>query len=338
MTLDDAMSDDKLIKDLRLSFSKISDFDRNGPQSLIKRTTIEGEFLDFGSLVDDMLQPDFNINDNYYIFDGEKPTAMLGVLCDHLVNIINENVYQFCSIKEEDLIISSIKELGLWKTIKDNDKLLNKFTPEAKAYVIAKTAKGDKTLVSNLLVQEAEEMVALLKTHDNTKDFFKKDLLYQKNIIYKIDDFNILSILDYINIDHDAMTIQGIDLKTGSKPIKEFKSNFIKFRYYLQAELYQQALEKFKKDNNLENYTILPFKFLYCSRYEKIPVFIKISDKWAVAAQKGFTTKSGYKYKGIYELIGDIKWHWLNNIFDQSKETYENNGLITIKDNFIDLI
>ena len=75
MTLDDAMIDNNLITDLRLSFSRVSEFDRNGPRSLIDRKKISGEFLDFGSLVDDMLQPDFNIDDKFlgtdYILSGK---------------------------------------------------------------------------------------------------------------------------------------------------------------------------------------------------------------------------------------------------------------------------
>ncbi len=333
MTLDDAMIENNLITDLRLSFSRVSEFDRNGPRSLIDRKKISGEFLDFGSLVDDMLQPDFDINDKYYVFDGEKPTAMLGTLCDELLNAYDTEADLISGVN----ILTTIKKLGLWKTTKDNDKLVGKFTLQAGDYVVAMLNSKNKTLVTNLLVQEAEEMVALLKTHEFSRDFILGDLEYQVEVNFEIGNFKFLSILDYIKIDHVNKTIRGIDLKTGSKPVSEFLSNFIKYRYYLQGVIYKSALYKYALDNNLGKYEILPFQFLYCGRYEKIPTFLEISDKWNDASRYGFTTTSGYKYKGLYELVDNIEWHWRNEVFNMSKEQFENNGLVKINDEFINI-
>lgn len=333
MTLDDAMIDNNLITDLRLSFSRVSEFDRNGPRSLIDRQKISGEFLDFGSLVDDMLQPDFDINDKYYVFDGEKPTAMLGTLCDYFVEHLDKIKYDNLN----KFILDSIKQLGLWKTTKDDDKLLAKYTKEAHEYVVAMIESKNKTLVTNLLVQEATEMVSVLKTHEFSRDFILGDLEYQVEINFEIGNFKFLSFLDYIKIDHVNKTIRGIDLKTGSKPVSEFLSNFIKYRYYLQGQIYKMALYNYAIDNNLEDYVILPFQFLYCGRYEKIPTFLEVSNKWEEASLNGFTTTSGYKYKGLYELVDSIEWHWRNEVFNMSKEQYENNGFIQINDEFINI-
>ena len=41
--------------DLKLSYSRISDFDRNGPKALIRPSNPDGEGLRFGSYVDDLL-------------------------------------------------------------------------------------------------------------------------------------------------------------------------------------------------------------------------------------------------------------------------------------------
>lgn len=333
MTLDDAMIDNNLITDLRLSFNRVSEFDRNGPRSLIDREKISGEFLDFGSLVDDMLQPEFNINDKYYVFDGEKPTAMLGTLCDELLNTYDT----VPDLINGNNILSTIKKIDLWKTTKDDGKLVGKFTLEASDYVIAMFNSKNKTLVTNLLVQEAEEMVALLKTHEFSRDFFKQYLLHQVEVNFEFSNFRFLSFLDYIKIDHENKTIRGIDLKTGSKPVSEFLSNFIKYRYYLQAALYQMAIQHYAIENGLGDYEILPFQFLYCGRYEKIPTTLEFTDKWEEAALEGFTTTSGYKYKGLYELVDSIEWHWRNEVFNMSKEQYENNGLIQINDEFINI-
>jgi len=333
MTLDDAMIENNLITDLRLSFSRVSEFDRNGPRSLIDRKKISGEFLDFGSLVDDMLQPDFKITDKYYVFDGEKPTAMLGILCEYLVEHLKKVDYKDLN----DFILESIKQLGLWKTTKDDVKLLAKYTEQAHDYVVAMTESTGKTLVTNLLVQEAEELVSVLKTHEFSRDFILGDLEYQVEVNFEIGNFKFLSFLDYIKIDHVNKTIRGIDLKTGSKPVGDFMTNFVKYRYYLQGQIYKMALYNYAIDNNLEEYEILPFQFLYCGRYEKIPTFIEMSIKWEEASLNGFTTTSGYKYKGLYDLIDSIEWHWRNEVFNMSKEQFENNGLVKINDEFINI-
>jgi hypothetical protein len=80
---------------------------------------------------------------------------------------------------------------------------------------------------------------------------------------------------------------------------------------------------------------VLPFQFLYISRYEKIPLLYTVSQKWHDAALKGFYTQSGYKYRGLDEIIDDISWHWKNQKFDFSREIYEQNGSLTLNDDFI---
>ena len=149
--------------------------------------------------------------------------------------------------------------------------------------------------------------------------------------------YKFLSFLDYIKIDHVNKTIRGIDLKTGSKPVADFMTNFVKYRYYLQGVIYQMALRAYTKENGIEHYDLLPFQFLYCGRYEKIPTTLEFGEKWETGALRGFTTTSGYKYKGLYELVDNIEWHWRNEVFNMSKEQYENNGLIQINDEFINV-
>jgi hypothetical protein len=335
MTIEDALKENNLITDLRLSASRISDFDRNGPRTLLHKSKISGEFLDFGSLVDDMLQPGFNIKYKYYIFDGEKPTAMLGILCEELINILNNPNKGVIITTDNELILATIKRLGLWKSTKDVDVLLNKFTVSAKQYVEAMVASVGKTLITNILFHEAEEMVAILKTHEYSRDIYKKDLLHQVEINFEYANFKFLSYLDYVGVNHENKTIKGIDLKTGSNSVSEFTSNFMKYRYYIQAMVYQIALNNYKYDNGLDDYEILGFEFLYCSRSEKIPTILLFTEKWENCALNGFTTTSGYKYRGLDELLESITWHWKNEVFNMTREQYENKGHIKINDEFI---
>jgi len=42
-------------RELKLSYSRVSDFDRNGPKCLIKRTFVENDGAKIGSITDDLL-------------------------------------------------------------------------------------------------------------------------------------------------------------------------------------------------------------------------------------------------------------------------------------------
>ena len=118
--LDQALDNTEQI-DLILSYSKLSDFDRNGAVALVRNSRTENEGLKFGSLIDDLLFNDKDyFNKHYYIFDGEKPTATLGVLCD----IILKN---FITIPTEEEIVNIIILNKFWANVKNKDTLIEKF-------------------------------------------------------------------------------------------------------------------------------------------------------------------------------------------------------------------
>jgi hypothetical protein len=125
--LNTLLSDEEFI-DLRLSYSKISDFDRNGPISLIRQSNIDNEGVKkHGSLVDTLLvdeltgQDDFN--KDYLVLNIEKPTATLGLLCD----IILANYMSVPDIKE---ILNIIDKNNLWSKYREDTKIANFDIPQ----------------------------------------------------------------------------------------------------------------------------------------------------------------------------------------------------------------
>lgn len=76
-------------------------------------------------------------------------------------------------------------------------------------------------------------------------------------------------LLDVCIIDHNAKTIQPIDIKTGAGEPFWFISQLNQFDYQIQAKYYSLALEQWKNkillgqyESLLKDYTILPFKFI----------------------------------------------------------------------------
>ena len=154
-------------------------------------------------------------------------------------------------------------------------------------------------------------------------------------------DFDFLwelrGIIDKMSIDHKNKIVYMEDIKTGSSRADEFTKSFIKYCYYFQEAVYVKAFDSICEQLKLVDYTLAPFKFIFIGRGEKVPHIFEISDKWHNAAINGFTTKAGYKYKGLDENLDLIYYHWKNKLYDFSQEVYENNGSLILNDDFIEI-
>ncbi|MGK2861894.1 MAG: PD-(D/E)XK nuclease family protein [Chitinophagaceae bacterium] len=323
-------------RELKLSYSRISDFYKNGPQALIRRSDIDNERVRVGSLVDDLLYTKLvdssHFNQLYYMYDGEKPSATLG----KLINVILETSNQVPT-KEE--VLQIVKKNSFWSNIVNETTLNGKFSnKQFWDYLNAYYNSKDKVIVGTDDYARAEEMVNILLTHQYSKYLFKESntrvMLYQYPVKFDYDGFIIRGILDFLEINHKDKTVRPIDLKTGRDEPEFFTSSFIKLRYDLQEAVYTLAFEHICKELKLEGYTLLPFQFLYISRYEKTPVIYEVPEKWHIAAKKGYSL-NGRHIKGLFELIDDIKWHWDNKIFDKSRAVCDNKGRLVLDDSFI---
>jgi len=324
-------------KTLTLSYSKLSDFDRNGAMSLVRRNSAEGAAVKHGSLVDDLLVDNMTgstiCEERYYKFDGEKPSATLGLLCD----VILKN-YLTVPTNLDD-IVDIIKLNKFWGNIKNEAVLIEKFDiPEFWNYIDAMYEVGDKILITTEEYMDAMEIVSILKNHKYSKDIIINEYenLYQQKFEMQYKGFLLRGILDLISIDHKNKIVYFTDLKTGKNPAIEFEDSFIKWRYYFQGAIYMLASEQIMRNLGIRDYKIEKFQFLYISKSDKTPLLYKMNDKWIDAAINGF--KIGrYVYKGINELIDEIDWCWSNKEYLVPKYVVENNGIIDIRDNFIEI-
>ena len=319
--------------DLTLSYSKISDFDRNGAVSLVRQTVVDNDGVKFGSLVDDLL---FNsqeyFKENYYIFDGEKPSATLGNLCD----IILKNYTELPNIQQVKQII---EHNDFWSNIKDPNKLEANFNkPEFWTYLTCKFDTVNKTVITTKEFHEAMDIVSILKEHEYSKDILYNDHdnYHQFRIEFEYKKFTIRGIIDILTIDHVNKMVYITDLKTGKNPAIEFEDSFIKWRYYFQGAIYTLASEQILRALGIRDYKLEKFQFLYISKSDKTPLVYKMTDKWISAAMNGFHINR-YVYKGINELIDEIRWCWDNKEYLVPKYIVDNNGVVDIKDNFIEL-
>lgn len=322
------------ILDIALSYSRISDYDRNGPRALNTRTEVSGEGVKIGSITDDWLFDKENFEDKYFIYEGEKPTATLG----KLVDIILKN-YNAPPNKDEVLLIIEANEF--WKRSKPETLLTYFDIPEFWEYLEAQYKSRVKNLVTTSELDLGKELASVLETHSFSKYIFENNNNIERINQYKFEYFynniKLRGIIDIIVIDHTNKTVQLIDLKTGQDNAENFMNSFIKYRYYFQSLIYQNSFDIICKNLNLVDYKLLPFQFLYIGRKQKMPLVYTVTDKWFKGAQFGFKTAGGYNYKGLDVLLDEIKWHWDNKVFEMTKDIFTNKGNIFLEDQFINV-
>ena len=153
-----------------------------------------------------------------------------------------------------------------------------------------------------------------LKTLFGTKNTKDVEYLYQTKFVV---DYTLPSgrqvkvkfMPDLLVVNHAEKTIQPVDLKTSTMPAYDFKENFLKFRYDVQANLYTCGLQiLIAQDADLKDYTILPYLFTDISRVDMIPVTY-VYDPMSDSQVNGLTFCVGertYSYKGWQTLLDEI--------------------------------
>lgn len=319
--------------DRSLSYSRVTDFAKNGPEALIKRSQAQSIAMSIGHVTDDFLNENIKVLDKYFVFDGSKPSATLG----KLTNIVIDNFRKIPTLEE---VTEIVKANNYWGNIKNEELLLAKYDiPEFWDYITVMIEGKDKEIITSDIYLKAQELSTVIKTHKNTKDKFSDDYqrIYQYFFKIKIKNVWFRGAIDYIAINHEKKTVQIIDFKTGKDSALNFMDNFLYLRYFIQEAVYMKAFKHICKTFKLKGYTLLPFEFIYIGKNEKIPLCYTVGEKWHKAALNGFTTVSGYKYRGLYELIDDIVWHYNTRVFDMPRHLYESTGSIELDDTLINL-
>lgn len=321
--------------ELRLSYSRVSSFADRGAGELIKRRDLSHDGITLGKLVDLILFEPEKFDEQFYVYNGSKPTATLGDLADIILTNFNE-------LPTKEQVLKIVRINNYWSNIKKEPTLIGKFdTDEFWSYINEMMASRGKKLVTSEEHMLAREMVAILQSHKYSKDIFDvakedEEIYDQFDLEFKYHNFLFRGIIDRLIINHTDKTIQIVDLKTGTPSGTQFLSSFMTYRYYLQEAIYSLGVDYIRSELQLsDEYDLLPFKFAYLGKNDSVPLVYTVTDKWHNAAINGFTTKSGRTYKGLNELLDEIQWHLDNQLFDLPKEVYEHNGDLLIKDDFI---
>lgn len=326
------------------SNSLLKSFDEHGPQALIRRINPYNKGIDFGSKLDDFISLSRErFNEEYLVVQGALKGDLF-TLAEILVKDVTINTNKL--IEPNDKVIGIINRIAInadiFKRIKLDASRIAKFnTTEFYEFVKFLNDNKQYTFITPDEYSKLLSSQSSLFNHKSTKAYFNCndhcEEIYQLELNFDYKGRNMKCILDKVIIDHQKMTVQPLDLKSGSFPAKDFGSSFFKFAYYKQGAIYNRAIKEWLKESPYSGYTVLPFKFVYLPTFDnENPKTFILSEKWEKAAWDGFRTASGYKYRGIDELVDEINWHIKHQVFNETREFYENLE-ITLDDSYIHL-
>jgi hypothetical protein len=208
------------------------------------------------------------------------------------------------------------------------------------------TKCNGRTMIDSEQNQVITKVVESLRNHQFTKHIFEQESLNQLAIYFELDGIQCKALLDRVNIDHKAKTLQPIDIKTIGDYTKSFKFNAQRFRYDIQAAWYTEALGQWSRFN-YPDYEILPFQFVVEStKYPGFcPLVFTCSQEDLNAGKYGvniITHVELFKhydskiierpraYKGFLEGLKLYQWYQENS-YELDKEIVESKGNLTLE-------
>lgn len=278
------------------SYSMIADYAKNGFAAIAtlhdkKEPTPS---MEFGSLFDSLLTKGKATLDEYVVMDKDVPQAEKKCLAA----IASEcNIPNLMEVPRE-LIMKCAADSKYKADTNWGFEAKFKHLNEYEAYYRALVA--GKKVVSKADWDDAVQMYHVFRKDDYLKRLFGTkntddiEYIYQAQFLidHTVSSGEVVKIKimpDLIVVNHKDKTIQPVDLKTSSVPAWQFKENFIKFRYDIQAQLYTYALQVIcNNDEDYRSYTILPYLFTDISRSDKVPVTYTYN-QFAEDQQDGFT-------------------------------------------------
>lgn len=337
------------------SYSTLKDFDTNRlkfyKKYILKDKSVqfddEKEHIILGSMVDVLdtgTQQDFD--NKFAMITAQKTSGQMAEFGDELWRLTKQATgedgtvgREFLSLAEDALNGVKYNKTGEAVKFKGKDiaSVLGNFKGSSEEILYnERRQKFGKIIVTTEEVNKGEKIhgdllstswTADILTHSSNEDF---EVLNQLQIVFEIHGMIVKSMLDKVHIDHIEKTIQPYDLKI-SYLVNNFGYSYFKQKYYLQVGMYDFALVNWAFASGLNEYKILPMKFIVAdSTLQSKPVIWETSPLNVEEGLYGFTYNGRY-YKGVYAIVDELKWCMEEQIWSTPKEVFDNHGIMKIK-------
>lgn len=211
------------------------------------------------------------------------------------------------SVKNKKIIDGICKDLEYYdnKNAEGKVSALKKYNKYVKAL---RTHGSNALIASDYQYKQALELAnALFLRYGFLKS---SDIMPQVKLLGEVYGEKVKIMLDFVYFSHSDKRIVPFDLKTGyAKHHEFFESGYLGWNYYIQGSLYRKVLEDHIKTHpQLKEYTVDPFRFMYCGRQDKLPLIYRVTEKQHHAGFTGFEYK-GMRFQGIEELMEEFKYY-----------------------------
>lgn len=291
---------------------------------------------------------DGRMDEKFVLFDGIKGSGQGFLLADYIWE------YTERDMDEENNVSTSFVErfTEAFNRIQAEGKYSKKTlewaitdfeNSPASEYFTSKLQSIGKKVVDVRMIEKAKNISIQLMQDENTYDIFhpNNDVEVVNHMVVEWiyttvfgDEIKCKMEADRVHFLHKEKKVQIYDLKF-SYDNENLETSYLKYSYYLQAIFYKTGMRWWLDNNNFEDYTILPFKFIVAdtSVDNLRPLVYTISEKDEQAALNGFTVR-GWKYPGLYELFESVNWALTSGIFNISMEAFNNKGQMEMKINY----
>lgn len=265
------------------SYSTLSKFNREGFSKLNKLFNKEASpSLMFGGLVDTLLTDSDNFNNRYLVAEFPKIPESLTIVVTNLFNSFKDLYSNINDIPDEEIVKETIlNEYHLRSLPPTRVKGIKE---KGEEYYSLLHLSTDKTLINQADYQDSLNCVTIIKNSEVTKNYFAPNNPFDTNIerFYQLkfkgeyEGIPIRCMSDLLIVDHENKIITPCDLKTTSYGEWEFYNSFIKYGYWIQAQLYWEIIrQNLDKDDLYKDYKLADYEFIVVSRYNCDPLIWK---------------------------------------------------------------
>ena len=302
-----------------INHSKVVDFESNGPRVLIEPPFRDNKGINFGSVLDTLITDTVNFNNLYTIVEEN-------IIPNEKIQSFLKSIPGFGFIElravDKDFLVSEANRLELFPNCKKSETILNKIYLYSEYYDIIQKNRRKK-IITRQMYESAVECVEALRSSKMTSWIFdnKFDILYQVPIFSDLYNGTKCKI-DILCVDSVNKKIYPFDLKFSSFPENQFiQQAFYKFKYYREAELYENILKDFIDKSAFSDYEVEDFRFIVINDKTLTPIVYKfpiIYDEYDNLKIGNVKT-----VKPIKDVIDEMRWHIDMNEFDYERALYE---------------
>ena len=218
--------------DNALSYSRLSQFFKQGAKALISNEKIDTVSLRFGSAVDCIMTSPEEFDDRFYVADIDRFSDTIRKIIEWTANsteVQRESLSDF-----GEMLLVPLDEFEYQTNWKSETRIKKLIELGSDYYTVLKYSTG-KIVISPQEFSEAQSCVMTLKTHPFSYRIFEcnedEEIFYQLKFKTEIGGVKTRIMMDLIKCNHKTKRISPFDLKTTGSSEESFESSYEKWGY-----------------------------------------------------------------------------------------------------------